>query len=137
MNWKFALRNMIVAMAVSVATCAAQSDRPPAPQAPAAQPSAEIQKFTDMLNAAGGMLTVLKNQHDRSVAERAADPNAAPRPLRDPKTSVILVTGGAASGAAIGAAITKDARGAVLGAVAGAMAGVIYDRMTYRSPGSN
>lgn len=131
MNWKSIFANSLLAIALGVATCAAQNEPPP----PAHSAPADVQKFTDMVTAAGQMLAGLKAQHDQNVAARAADPNTPPRPLRDPKVSVMLVTGGAASGAAVGAAITQDAKGAALGAVIGAVAGIVYDRMTYRSPG--
>lgn len=138
MNWNSVLAKSVLALAITVATCGAQSEpqQPPPAPAPAAS-SADVQKFTDMVQAAGQMIAGLKNQHDQAVAARAADPTIPPRPLRDPKVSVMLVTGGAASGAAIGAAMTHDGKGAVLGAVAGAVAAIIYDRMTYRNPGSN
>lgn len=131
MNWKSVLTPTL-ALCLIAGTCAAQNTTPP----PVASPN-DVQKFTEMMNAAGSMLATLKNQHDQAQATRAADPNAPPRPLRDPKVSVMLVTGGAAGGAAIGAGITGDGKGAILGAVAGAIAGLVYDRMTYRNKDSN
>lgn len=137
MNWKSVL-TLALTIVLGASIGFAQSEpQPPVDSPQPAPPAAEVQKFTDMMQAAGQMIAGLKQQHDKAAAARAADPTIPPRPLRDPKVSVMLVTGGAASGAAIGAAITQDARGAALGAVAGAVAAIVYDRMTYRSPGQN
>ena len=129
-------------MAVASVVLAGAQEKPPVANG-AAQGGDDAKPMVDAIAAIGSVIAGA-GQGARAelpaVAEGATpgaeEAPAASRAPRSAKNSVVLVTGGAAAGAAIGAALGKNSKSAMIGAAVGGVAGLIYDRLTYKSPGA-
>ncbi len=116
----------------------------PAGTAPTPAVSNDAQALIEALSTIGAIIA----KADRTVGTEAAalaeksatdpaasDQNVEKKP-RSAKNSAVLVTSGAAAGAALGGAMGKGSKGAIVGATVGGVIGLIYDRMTYKNPGT-
>jgi hypothetical protein len=115
--------------ALATASLLAQSPAPASPELD----NADVKTVVETIQSMSGLLDNLGAAANSVAENETATKDGKPtvdkqgRPL---KSSIAIITAGAAAGASIGAATKKGTQAIVIGAIAGAAAGLIYDRMT-------